>query len=308
MTDTLALGRFVVIGVGLIGGSMARALRDVCSDIVGCGRNPDRLQKAVDLGVIDRFESDVAAAVKDADTVVVAVPVGAMPQVFQAMRPKLPPHAVVTDVGSVKQFVIRAVGEAFGKVPPRFVPGHPIAGTEQSGVEASFAELFYGHRVILTPLADTDPLALQRVRSAWSIAGAEVVQMDAERHDWLLAATSHLPHVLAYCLVDSLARLDRSVDVFEYAAGGFRDFTRIAASDAAMWRDICLANREALLAMLERFRRDLDSLASAIEGGDGGRLMSVFENASDARRALMRRLQPASAGGGSSDVPGGGGG
>ncbi|WJW76689.1 prephenate dehydrogenase/arogenate dehydrogenase family protein [Thiohalobacter sp. IOR34] len=277
--------RLAIIGVGLIGGSLARALRaaGAVGEVVGSGRRAEHLQQAVDLGVIDRFSTDPAAAVTGADLIVVAVPLGAMGEVFRAIVPHLAADAVVTDVGSAKAAVVTALREALGEVPDWFVPGHPIAGTERSGVAASFAELFQGRRVILTPLAHTDPQAVARVRAMWQHAGAEVVEMGVELHDEVLAATSHLPHVLAFALVDSLARMHEHNEIFTYAAGGFRDFTRIASSDPVMWRDICLANRAALLDMIERFNRDLGEMTRAIEDGDGDALLEIFSRAKQAR-------------------------
>jgi prephenate dehydrogenase len=277
--------RLCVIGVGLIGGSLARAVREAgfCQEVVGAGRNPQNLQTAVDLGVIDRYETDLSKAVAGADMVLVAVPLGAMAAVFAAINGHLAEHAVLTDAGSAKGGVIDAVRQAFGDLPASFVPGHPIAGTEQSGVEASFASLYQGRRVVLTPLPETDSHALDRVRDMWEAAGAEVTEMDPVHHDAVLAATSHLPHVLAYALVESLARLSDDDEVFKYAAGGFRDFTRIASSDPVMWRDICLANGDAIQLMIEHFVADLQELTSAIENRDGQKILDIFSSAKTAR-------------------------
>jgi len=277
--------RLCVIGVGLIGGSLARALRDAgaCQEVVGAGRNPANLQTAVDLGVIDRYETDLARAVAGADMVLVAVPLGAMTAVFRAIKGHLAAHAVLTDAGSAKGSVIEAAKQVFDGVPTTFVPGHPIAGTEQSGVEASFAGLYRNRRVILTPLPDTDAHATDRVRDMWEAAGADVVEMDPVHHDAVLAATSHLPHVLAFTLVESLVRLGDEGEVFEYAAGGFRDFTRIASSDPVMWRDICLANGDAIQLMLEHFFSDLQELTEAIQNRDGQHLLDIFTSAKAAR-------------------------
>ncbi len=285
------LNRLCIIGVGLIGGSLARALKraGACSEVVGAGRNEAHLRRALELGVIDRMQTRIAAAVEEADLVVVAVPLGAFEAVFATMAGALAPHTIVTDVGSAKASVVQAAQRAFGRVPPRLVPGHPIAGTERSGVESSCAELFEGHRVILTPLPDTEPQALAQVRAMWELTGAEVVEMDVRRHDAVLAATSHLPHLLAYALVDNLARAeDDGAELFQYAAGGFRDFTRIASSDPLMWRDICLANREALLLALARFTGDLQSLAAAVHAGDGARLLEIFQHAKAARDEFIQ--------------------
>jgi prephenate dehydrogenase len=277
--------RLCIIGTGLIGGSLARALRAAgyCTEVVGAGRDAGHLQQAVELGVIDRYETDLARAVDGADMVVVAVPLGAMHQVFTAIRGHLAEDAVLTDAGSAKCSVIDNARAAFGGLPGFFVPGHPIAGTERSGVEASFAELYRDRRVILTPLAETDGEATARVRDMWEAAGASVVEMDPEHHDTVLAATSHLPHVLAFALVESLARLQDNQEIFDYAAGGFRDFTRIASSDPHMWRDICLSNSAAVHAMIERFMADLQALDAAVRDHDGDRLLEIFSHAKAAR-------------------------
>jgi prephenate dehydrogenase len=277
--------RLCIIGTGLIGGSLARALRaaDYCREVVGCSRNPEHLQQAVELGVIDRYETDPARAVEGADMVLVAVPLGAMEPVFRMLRGHLPAGAAITDVGSAKASVIEAARRGFGELPAAFVPGHPIAGTEQSGVAASFPELFRDRRVILTPVEQTSAEATARVRAMWEVAGAVVDEMDPAHHDTVLAATSHLPHVLAFALVDSLTRLGESDEIFRYAAGGFRDFTRIASSDPVMWRDICLANGDAILQMIDRFSGDLQQLADAVRQHDGETLQTVFASAKQAR-------------------------
>lgn len=277
--------RLCIIGVGLIGGSLARALRETgrCQEVVGSGRRRENLDRAVALGVIDRYELDPARAVEGADMVVVAVPLGSMEAVFRAMAPGLAADAIVTDVGSAKGSVIEAARGAFGVLPANLVPGHPIAGTEKSGVEASFSSLFRQRRVILTPTPVNPREAVDRVRAMWEHTGAEVIEMDVAHHDEVLAATSHLPHLLAYALVDALARMDDRVEIFRYAAGGFRDFTRIASSDPVMWHDICLANREAVLDVLGRFQGDLDRLTLAIRNGDGTLIKEVFTRAKDAR-------------------------
>jgi prephenate dehydrogenase len=281
--------RLCIIGVGLIGGSLARALRaaGACREIVGAGRDPMRLQQAIDLGVIDCFETDLAVAVKGADMVMVSVPVGTMATVFSALKGRLADNAVLTDAGSTKGSVIATLQDVFGEVPDCFVPGHPIAGTEQNGVGASFPELYQGRRVILTPLQHTNRSAIDRVRHMWKATGATVTEMDAKHHDEVMAATSHLPHVLAFALVESLARLQDKQEIFEYAAGGFRDFTRIASSDPVMWRDICLANGDAILAMIERYCGDLQSLAGAVREHDGDKLLEIFSTAKAARDSFV---------------------
>lgn len=277
--------RLCIIGVGLIGGSLARALKaaGACREVVGAGRNIEHLGKAVELGVIDRYETDLAKAVSGADMVLVAVPLGAMQPVFEAIRGSLGKDAVLTDAGSAKGSVIDAARRVFGRLPPRFVPGHPIAGTEKSGVEASFAELYRDRRVILTPHEASESGAVDRVRAMWEAAGATVIEMDAVHHDAVLAATSHLPHILAFTLVDSIARLGDSGEVFEFAAGGFRDFSRIASSDPVMWRDICIANGDAIQLLVENYIEDLLAVNEAIRSQDGERLLELFTRAKQVR-------------------------
>ncbi len=279
------IDRLAVIGVGLIGGSLARALRAAgeVGEIVGCGRRVPNLERALELGVIDRYTQDMGKAVDGADMVLLAIPLGAMRAAFAAVKDHLSPTAVVSDGGSVKGCVVADAKAVFGQVPGNFVPGHPIAGTEHSGVEASFAELYQDRRVILTPVKETREEALQRVEAMWRICGAEVIRMDVVHHDEVLAATSHLPHMLAFSLVDALARMKENDEIFRYAAGGFRDFTRIASSNPVMWRDICLANKGPLGQMLKRFAGELHDLADALDSADGQDLLQIFERAKAAR-------------------------
>lgn len=285
--------KLALIGVGLIGGSLARALRDAgqVREIVGHGRGLSNLQRAVELGVIDRVETTLPAAVREADMIVLATPVGSMEKILQTIVPYLAPTAVVTDVGSVKGTVAETARRVLSDKLSRFVPGHPIAGTERSGVEASFSSLYVGRRVVLTPLTETNAEAVARVRRMWEAAGAEVVSMTVEHHDTVLAATSHLPHLLAYALVDMLARLDDKNEIFAYAAGGFRDFTRIASSDPVMWRDISLANRDAIVRLLKQYRGEVDSLIKAVAASEGEKLHTLFARAKAARDALAANDQ-----------------
>lgn len=287
------IARLAVIGVGLIGGSLARALRAAgeVGEVVGCGRSEQTLRRAQELGVIDRYDTDPAAAVAGADMVVLGVPMGAVRRVLQALRGRLEPEAVLTDVGSTKASVVRDAEAVFGEVPESLVPGHPIAGTERSGVEASFPELFRRRRVILTPLAHTRAGAVARVRAMWAATGADVVEMDVAHHDEILAATSHLPHMLAFGLVDTLSRWEGAGEIFEFAAGGFRDFTRIASSDPVMWRDICIANRVALLDALQRYRADLDGLIELVQRGDAAAMERLFRDAKQTRDRFVERLE-----------------
>jgi prephenate dehydrogenase len=277
--------RLCIIGVGLIGGSLARAAKAAgyCAEVVGSGRDEKQLRRAVELGVIDRYEKDPGRAVSGADVIVLAVPLGVMEEVMLAIAPRLKPGAVITDVGSAKGSVVAAAEKVFGASPTHFVPGHPIAGTEKSGVESSLADLFQGRRVILTPLPHTDSSALATIRQMWARAGAEVVEMSVAHHDEVLAATSHLPHMLAFALVDTLARMHEQAEIFRYAAGGFRDFTRIASSDPVMWRDICLANRDAIVSMIDRYQGDLAVLREAIVKGQGKHIEEIFTRAKAAR-------------------------
>ncbi len=286
------INKLVIIGVGLIGGSLARALKraGACKEIVGSGRSEAQLQKAVALGVIDRYEMDARLAVQGADVVVLAVPVGAVEAVLQQIAGQLAPHTIVTDVGSTKASVVEAVRRVFGAIPPNFVPGHPIAGTEQNGVEASHVDLFQQRRVVLTPLATTDIEAVAKVRAMWQCTGAEVITMDVAHHDEVLAATSHLPHLLAYTLVDMLARMDKSEELFQFAASGFRDFTRIAGSNPQMWCDICLANPTAIMAALDQFGDELERLKAAIHQQDSQAILALFTRAQAVRNRLNETL------------------
>ncbi|MCU7846285.1 MAG: prephenate dehydrogenase/arogenate dehydrogenase family protein [Candidatus Thiodiazotropha sp. (ex Monitilora ramsayi)] len=277
--------RLAIIGVGLIGGSVSLALRESQSvgKVVGCGRSEENLVRAKQLGIVDSYTHDPAEAVEGADMVLLAVPLGAMQGTLSRIRDHLPPDAVVTDAGSVKGSVINDLQVVYGEVPEWFVPGHPIAGTERSGADAAFASLYRNRRVILTPTGETDTKALSRVEQMWRQCGAEITCMSVQHHDEILAATSHLPHMLAFSLVDSLARLKENDEIFRYAAGGFRDFTRIASSNPVMWRDICLANQEKLSTMLTRFADELHELAATLEAGDSEGLLQIFERAKQAR-------------------------
>ncbi|WP_371924914.1 bifunctional prephenate dehydrogenase/3-phosphoshikimate 1-carboxyvinyltransferase [Pseudomonas sp. R5(2019)] len=286
------VGRLVVVGLGLIGGSFAKGLREsgLCREVVGVDLDAQSRKLAVELGVVDRCEADLAAACVGADVIQLAVPILAMEKLLAKLAALDLGSAVLTDVGSAKGNVVRAAREAFAGRLSHFVPGHPIAGSEQSGVEASNAALFRHHKVILTPLAETDPAALAVVDRMWRTLGADVEHMQVERHDEVLAATSHLPHLLAFGLVDSLAKRNENLDIFRYAAGGFRDFTRIAGSDPVMWHDIFLANREAVLRTLDTFRSDLDALREAVDAGDGHQLLGVFTRARVAREHFGKIL------------------
>ena len=291
--------RLCVVGVGLIGASLARDLRalGLVGEVVGSSRRRENLERARALGVIDRFDTDPARAARGADLVLVAVPIGAMAAVFRAIRPHLYPEAVVSDVGSAKQRVAADAARELGAARTRFVAGHPIAGTERSGVEASQTGLFRAHRVILTPSPDTAPGPCARVRRMWEAVGAEVLEMDPAHHDAVLAATSHLPHMLAYALMDLLGSMSQRVEIFRYTAGGLRDFTRIASSDPQMWHDTCIANREALLEALDRFSQELGALRDAVQAQDGELLYALFARAKRLRDTYIRESEVRGGGG-----------
>ena len=279
------INHLCVIGVGLIGGSLALALKKsgYVKQVTGLGRSLENLQKAKELGVIDQYETDYAKAISHADMVFVAVPIGAMTDVFKKIEPHLHKHTIVTDGGSAKHTIIDAAIDVFGIKVNQFIPGHPIAGTEKSGAEAAFDSLYSKRRVILTPLEENSLEDVKKVRSMWEEAGAEVDEMGARHHDLVLAGTSHLPHVLAFALVDCLNNVDDVDEIFKYAAGGFRDFTRIASSDPVMWRDICVNNSEAILAMMKNYQQDIDKLKKAIKNSDSEELLKIFSNAKKAR-------------------------
>lgn len=279
------INRLCIIGVGLIGGSLALALKKAsfCQSVVGVGRNIDNLKKAIELNIIDEYETDLLTAIKDADVIVMAVPLGAMPDVFKKIKNNIKASTIITDVGSAKMSVIDAAKTILNEQAAQFVPGHPIAGTEKSGAEAAFDSLYSNRRVILTPLQENKPDDVQLIQKMWQACGAEVDNMKAQDHDLILAGTSHLPHVLAFALVDSLNQLDDVDEVFKYAAGGFRDFTRIASSDPIMWRDICLNNSAAILQMMTNFQNEMDLLKTAIEKSDSDALLKIFSQAKQAR-------------------------
>jgi len=277
--------RVAVIGVGLIGGSFALALKSakLCGHVVGIGRSAANLQLAQERGIIDSIAQDAA----DADLVLVATPVAQYPQVLASIARRLKPAAIVTDAGSTKRDVVAAARAALGARISQFVPAHPIAGAEQSGAAAASADLFRGKRVVLAPLPENPAASLAAIEAAWTACGARVTRMSAEEHDAVFAAVSHLPHLLAYALVHEFAGRVNSAQLFGYAAGGFRDFTRIASSHPEMWRDICVANREPLLAELERYAAKLRALRPLLERGDGAALEQLFAEARAARERWL---------------------
>jgi cyclohexadieny/prephenate dehydrogenase len=289
----MTIQRITILALGLIGGSLAKALKakGFAGEIVAWGRRESSLAKGLELGLIDRYSLDLATAVEGADVVVIATPTLIAADMMQQLAKLLPAETIITDVASVKGSLLSAAREAFGEVPANLVLGHPIAGSEKSGVEASQVDLFVNHRVILTPTEETNPKALQAITELWQTTGAQVVEMAVAEHDKVLAATSHLPHILAYALVDALAGSSEQQNIFRFAAGGFRDFTRIASSDPTMWRDIALANREAILNTIDLFTDNLTTLRSAIVDGDSDQLMTSFQRAKAARDKFSVMLE-----------------
>lgn len=281
--------RLAVIGVGLIGGSFALALKQarLVAHVVGAGRSEANLRLARERGVIDSIAADARAAARDADVVLVSAPVAQFPEIFRSLE--LKPGAIVTDAGSTKRDVISAARKALGPKAAQFVPGHPIAGAEKSGAAAASAELFRDRRVVLTPLNENPPQSIERIENLWRACGANVSRMDAEEHDAVLAAVSHLPHLLAYALVHEVARRPNAGQLFSFAAGGFRDFTRIASSHPEMWRDICVANRDRLLAEVRRYQEKLSALEKLLQAADAKALERLFAEAREAREQWLKR-------------------
>ncbi len=285
--------RVLIVGIGLIGSSLALAFRKtgLARQIVALDHTPDHVDEALRLGLVDEAGGDPALAI-GADLVILCVPVGACGAVAAKLAPYLAPGVILTDVGSVKQAVVRDVAPVLPE-GVQFIPGHPIAGTEHSGPAAGFAELFEGRHCILTPTETADPAAVARLQAAWEALGSIVSIMSAEHHDRVLAITSHLPHLIAYTIVGTATDLEEHMqqEVIKYSAGGFRDFTRIAASDPIMWRDVFLNNREAVLEMLGRLHEDLGLLARAIRIGDGATLEEKFATTRAIRRGIIAAKQ-----------------
>jgi prephenate dehydrogenase len=290
----VSVNNVAILGLGLIGGSLARALREsgFAGQVTGFGHREPSLQRGVELGVIDTFTLDLDEIVTTADILVICTPTLVAEELLATILSRAGADGpVITDAASVKGNLARAaLAAGDGVFPPRLVLGHPIAGSERSGVEASRADLYRNHRVILTPMPGNEPQAVELVRSMWRSTGAEVIDMDVEQHDAVLAATSHLPHVLAYALVDALAQSESSEEIFRCAAGGFRDFTLIASSDPVMWRDIALANRDALLASIDLFSEHLARLRQAVASGDAEAMHARFSRAKAARDAFAEIL------------------
>ena len=286
MNSSPEFGKVVIFGVGLIGGSFALGLKaaEQVEEVVGFGRSIATLMQAQSLGIVDRLGANAGQEVADADLILIATPVAQMPEIMERIAPYLGPNTVVTDGGSTKSDVVAEARQAFGEKVGQFVPAHPIAGAENSGAAAARADLFREKKVVLTPLPENSVLNIARVRSAWEWCGAQIHELKPDEHDRIFAAVSHLPHLLSYALVHDIALRDNRELLFSFAASGFRDFTRIAASHPEMWRDICLANRVALLDELDRYRAQLDGLRDALEKGDGAALEQTFDIARTARR------------------------
>lgn len=287
--------RLCIIGLGLIGGSIARAARKhgLAEQIVAYAQEDYQanLQTALQLGVVDAVYTDIFAALEQADCVIIATPVGAVKGVFSELAPYWRGDVVYSDACSTKGSVILAAEAVFGQVPANFIPAHPIAGAERSGVEASSAELFTDRRLIITPLAGSNAQALAKVRQFWQQIGAHVSEMTVEHHDTVLAATSHLPHILAFTLVGLLGRKDEQREIFKYAAGGFKDFSRIASSDATMWLDICLANKVEILPLIQQFQTELSAVALHLQENQAQQLFESFTYARNARQRYLDQLE-----------------
>ena len=283
-------GRIALIGFGLIGGSIARAARaqKLAGEIVTTARSPATRARVHELGIVDRVVDTNAEAVKDADLVILCIPVGACGPVAEEIAPHLKPGAIVSDVGSVKGAVVREMSPHLPK-SVHFIPAHPVAGTEYSGPDSGFAELFINRWCILTPPANADAAAVEKLAEFWRALGANVETMGADHHDLVLAVTSHLPHLIAYTIVGTADELEdvTQAEVLKFSAGGFRDFTRIAASDPVMWRDVFLANKDAVLEMLGAFQEDLSKLTRAIRRGDGEALFEHFTRTRAIRRGIV---------------------
>lgn len=286
-----AFRKVVIFGVGLIGGSFALALRKAGSvaEVVGFGRSTETLEQARQLGILDRIGEDIAREVRAADLVLLATPVAQMADILQRIAPHLGRHTLVSDGGSTKGDVVAVARAILGGKIGQFVPAHPIAGAEKSGPGAAQAGLYLGRKVVLTPLPENSNESVARVRQAWELCGAAVSEMTPQQHDEVFAAVSHLPHLLSFVLVHDIAQRDNREQLLSFAAGGFRDFTRIAASSPEMWRDICMANREALLRELLQYANELHGLYQALEQNDAAKLEAVFSEARKVRSAWQQQ-------------------
>ena len=283
--------RVAVIGVGLIGGSFALALKQAkaCGHVVGAGRNPANMKLALERGAVDSIEGDATHAVEGADLVLISTPVGQFAKVFEKINSSLKPGAIVTDAGSTKCEAIEAARKVLKKKIAQFVPAHPIAGAEKSGAAAASAELFRGRRVVITPLPENSEQAIEKLNQAWSLCGARTSRMSPEEHDDIFATVSHLPHLLAFALVHEVASRKNAADLFAFAAGGFRDFTRIASSHPEMWRDISIANSDRLAAELSRYSKKLGEVKKLLESRDAAALEKLFSEAREARDDWLQR-------------------
>jgi prephenate dehydrogenase len=283
--------KICIIGPGMIGGSIAKTARqkDLCRNLVGYGRNEDihNLIKGKEIGVLDDYFLNIEEALDSADLVIIATPVGAIESILALVKPFWNKASLYTDVGSTKLNVIVAAKKTFGEVPDNFIPSHPIAGAEQSGVIAATDDLFINKRVILTPTENNSLQAIEKIQQFWCDLGAEVYEMDAQHHDAVLAATSHLPHILAFALVDMLGHKDEQTEIFKYAASGFKDFTRIASSDPTMWVDICLANKTQILPLIEELKLELNKITDSIKNNDLEQLNNTFKYAGKARQRFL---------------------
>ncbi len=294
LSTSIKLKKIVIFGVGLIGGSVALALKKAGStnQIIGVGRSAKSLKTALDLGIIDVATSDIASALKAADTVLIATPVAQTANILASIKPYLEPTTVITDAGSTKSDVLHDAQHVLGDQFHQFVGGHPIAGAEKSGASAATADLYVNKNVVLTPASATNTESIQRVKEFWQACGAQVCEMSAETHDSIFAAVSHLPHLLAFGLVDEIASRSNAAQLFGFAASGFRDFTRIAGSNPEMWRDISLANRTALLDEITAYQLELAKLHELLKSADGAGLQALFERASVARNNWAKSKQP----------------
>ncbi|WP_445370504.1 prephenate dehydrogenase [Methylomonas sp. HW2-6] len=283
--------RLCIIGIGLIGGSIAKAARaeGLCQQVVALGRekNLPNMQRALELGVVDAFFTDTAQAMAGTDCVIICTPVGSMQAIFEQLKPHWNSQTLYSDAGSTKGSVIEAARAVFGDVPSNFVPAHPIAGAERSGVEAAKVDLYKNRRVILTPLSSTDTGAVDKLGEFWRRIGSSVSVMTVEHHDTVLAATSHLPHILAFALVGMLGRKDEQREIFKYAAGGFKDFSRIASSDPTMWQDICLANKQEIIPLIQQFQAELGQIERLLQNDEASSLFDTFSYAKQARQRFL---------------------
>lgn len=289
-----SIQKLALIGVGLIGGSLVQALREqkAVTEVVGVGRSVENLMLAKSLGVVDDYTHDVAAAVQDADMVVIAAPVGAFAQILREVLPNLGTDAIVTDVGSVKGEVVKAAIDILGDRISQFVPAHPVAGSEKSGVAAANPKLFINHNIILTPLSETNLEFKNRVERMWRLTGADVVDMEVALHDQILGVTSHLPHVIVYALMNYLAKQNDQEMHYQFAAGGLFDLTRIASSDAVMWGDILLNNKEKIIDIVRDYAAELNAMADQIQADEKGNLIQSFEHAKQTRATLADYRKP----------------